>query len=54
MKKRVVALLAAAVAMSGCANLVGPQDDEAQALQAKKSLEAASQANAPSFRLAAN
>ena len=51
MKKRVAALLAAVLAMSGCANLFGPNEDAVS--KAKQNLEAASQA-APSHRLAAN
>jgi hypothetical protein len=55
--KRIVALLTAALAVTGCGTLTGPEDadEAAQAARAKRSLEAAADPHAaPSLRLSAN
>jgi PBP1b-binding outer membrane lipoprotein LpoB len=54
--KALITLLTAALAVSGCSSLTGPedQDDAAQAAKAKQRLEAASPEIKPSTRLVGN
>lgn len=53
--KKLIAVLATAIALSGCNSLTGPDDQEesAQAAKAKRNLEAAT-VTGPSTRLAGN
>ena len=56
MSKTMVALITAALALTGCGNLTGPdeRDAAANAAKAKQALEAGSQAAAISARLSSN
>jgi PBP1b-binding outer membrane lipoprotein LpoB len=51
--KAIVTLLAAALTVTGCSNLTGPDDAAARAA-AKRKLEVASKVPEPSMKLAAN
>lgn len=54
--KSLITLLTAALALSGCSSLTGPEDrdETAQAAKAKRSLEAATTVPGPSMKLSAN
>jgi hypothetical protein len=52
--KAIVTLLAAALTVTGCSNLTGPDDAAARAAAARRKLEVASKVPEPSMKLSAN